>query len=210
MMDLRRGFHIGAVAVGALMVTGVAGVGIATAEEGYGDSDIDVTVEIPEISEPGVLALTVAGSSASLVEDGSTELIRQFTGTLPTVTVTDTRTADEIPAGAYWYVIGTATDFVGDAGQPDIGAEYLGWAPRLIDADPGSVGAGEEVFSAVDTAQAPDNVGLVDTELFAMASDSGAIAPEGQWTATADLKLRTPATVAPGAYASILTLSLFE
>lgn len=202
--------RVAAATLGALVLTTVAGVGIATAEENHGDENVDVTVEIPTLEEPGVLALSVAGTSAALTEAGSTELVRQFTGSLPTVTVTDTRTAGEIPDGAFWYVLGTSTDFVGTAGQPDIGAEYLGWSPRLIDADPGSVSAGDEVYSAVDTAEAPNNVGLVDEELFAMASDSGAISEEGQWTATADLSLRTPANVAPGSYAATITLSLFE
>ena len=53
-------------------------------------------------------------------------------------------------------------------------------------------------------------MGLVDQELLALAIDSGAIASEGQWTANANLFLRTPATVAPGSYSSTLTLSLFE
>jgi hypothetical protein len=34
----------------------------------------------------------------------STPTVRQFTGSLPTVTVTDTRLPDQIPAGAGWYV----------------------------------------------------------------------------------------------------------
>ncbi|WP_426998290.1 hypothetical protein [Pseudarthrobacter sp. N5] len=53
-------------------------------------------------------------------------------------------------------------------------------------------------------------VGLVDEEWLALAFDSGAIAAEGQWTATADLFLRTPVTVAPGDYTAKLTLSLLE
>ncbi|SIO11376.1 hypothetical protein SAMN05443544_3790, partial [Agromyces cerinus subsp. cerinus] len=55
-----------------------------------------------------------------------------------------------------------------------------------------------------------DNVGLVDQELLAMADDSAEIATEGSWTATADLFLRTPATVAAGDYTARMTLSLFE
>ncbi|WP_157007492.1 hypothetical protein [Agromyces laixinhei] len=210
MKKLNTAARVAAVSAGMIVLTGVAGAGIATADENHGDGVVDVTVEIPQIDEPGVLALTVAGESMSLAENGSDDLVRQFTGTLPTVTVTDTRTADEIPEGAYWYVIGSATDFAGAAGEPAIGAEHLGWAPRLLDADPGSVAAGDEVHSVVDSSQFPDNVGLVDEELFAMAFDSQDIVHEGQWTATADLKLRTPATVAPGSYASTLTLSLFE
>ncbi|WP_308797786.1 hypothetical protein [Agromyces silvae] len=202
--------RVGTAALGALVLSCVAVAGAATAEEHLGDSDVDVTVDIAEIDEPGVLALTIAGTSTTLTETGSDALIREFTGALPTVTVTDTREADEIPDGAFWYVLGTATSFIGSNGEAPIGAEYLGWAPRLIDADPGSVSAGDEVFSVVDANEAPNNVGLVDEELFAVASDSGAIAADGQWTATADLSLRTPATVAPGSYSSTLTLSLFE
>lgn len=210
MKNVTMAVRMGTATLGALVLAGVGGAGIAAAEENLGGSDVDVTVDIPAIEQPGVLALTVAAESVSLAESGSTDLVRQFTGTLPTVTVTDTRTADEVSAGAYWYVLGTATDFAGSTGQPAIGAEYLGWTPRLLAADPGSVAAGDPVYSSVDIAQAPDNVGLKDEELFAMASDSGAIATEGSWTATADLTLRVPADVAAGAYASKITLSLFE
>jgi hypothetical protein len=55
-----------------------------------------------------------------------------------------------------------------------------------------------------------DAVGLVDQELLALAIDSEAVASEGQWTANADLFLRTASTVAPGSYRSTLTVSLFE
>ncbi|NUT51110.1 MAG: hypothetical protein HOV94_27970, partial [Saccharothrix sp.] len=95
--------------------------------------DVRITVDIEEIDEPGALALSVAGDAVALAENGSTLLIRQFTGTLPTVTVTDTRTAGEVPAGAAWAVLGRATDFLGAAGQAPIGAAHLGWRPRLID-----------------------------------------------------------------------------
>lgn len=195
-----------AVVVGALLLTGLAS---AAAAEEYGSDDVDVNVDIAAIEGPGVLAMSVGGTSATLTETGSTELVRQFTGTLPTVTVTDTRSADEIPAGAGWYVLGSSTDFVGNAGQAAIGAKYLGWTPALIDGgDAGLVTEGDPVGTAVDGG--PNGVGLVDQELLALALDSGAIASEGQWTANAQLFLRTPATVAPGSYSSTLTLSLFE
>jgi len=194
------------VTAGAIVLAGVAGAAAAADD---GDQDIDVTVEIAQIDEPGVLAMSVAAGSVSLVEDGSTALVRQFTGTLPQVTVTDTRTPDEIPAGVAWTVMGSATAFTGDAGQPDIDAGHLGWTPRLVDGgDSGLVSEGDPVDTVLD--EGDDAVGLVDQELLAMAADSGAIAEEGQWTATADLALRTAATVAPGTYRSVLTLSLFE
>lgn len=208
-MNTTRLVRWAAVSVGATLLVGVAGAA-AAAEEQYGDEQVDVTVSIAEIDEPGVLAMSVAGTSTTLVENGSDAMVRQFTGTLPTVTVTDTRDPADIPAGVGWYVLGTSTSLVGSAGQPAIGAGHLGWAPRLIDGgDAGLVTEGDPVQTVLDTT-APDPFGLVDQELFAMALDSAAIAPEGQWTATADLTLRTPASVAPGTYSGTVTLSLFE
>ncbi|WP_435746310.1 hypothetical protein [Microbacterium sp. PMB16] len=197
-----------AAVAGFILLAGVAGN--AYADEEQGDDNVDVTVEIAEITEPGVLAMTVAGTSASLTETDSTATIRQFTGALPTVTITDTRTPEEIPAGAGWYVLGTATGFTGSAGQTGIGADHLGWAPRLIDGDDeGLVGAGDEVTSVLDDTGA--QVGLVDQELFAIAASSANVAEgDAQWTATADLTLKTGSDVAPGTYTALVTLSLFE
>ena len=193
-------------AVAAALLVGVAGAAIA---DEYGNDDVEVNVAISELDEPGVLAMSVAGSSATLTESGSTATVRQFTGSLPTVTVTDTRTAEEIPDGAFWYVLGSSTDFTGEVGLWGLGAGPGGWAPQLIDGgESGLVAEGDQVDTVLDAG--PNNVGLVDQELLAMAFDSEAVAPEGQWTATADLFLRTPATVAPGNYTATLTLSLFE
>lgn len=201
--------RLAAVTAGALMLVGVAGA--AVAEENYGDQEVDVNVSIAEIDEPGVLAMSVAGTSTTLVENGSTATVRQFTGTLPTVTITDTRTPDEIDPGVGWYVLGSSTDFIGTAGQPALPAGHLGWSPNLIDGgDAGLVSEGDVVNTVMDDGVLPDAVGLVDQELLALAFDSQAIASEGQWTANADLFLRTPATVEPGDYAATLTLSLFE
>ena len=112
--------------LGGILLTGVAGAAMAA---DYGDDTVDVNVEIAELNEPGVLAMTVAGTSVALTETESTDLVRQFTGTLPTVTVTDTRSAEQIPDGAGWYVLGTATDFVGDAGQPRLTRSIPSWMP---------------------------------------------------------------------------------
>ncbi|MCI9857415.1 hypothetical protein [Microbacterium proteolyticum] len=196
-----------AVALGAALLTAVAGP--AVADENHGDQDVDVNVSIAELTEPGVLAMTVAGTSTDLTENGSTELVRQFTGTLPTVTVTDTRSADEIPDGAGWYVLGSASVFTGETGQNPIGADHFGWTPRLIDGgDSGLVTEGDQVDTVLDDGD--DAVGLVDQELLALALGSGAVAEEGQWTASADLFLRTDSTVEAGDYTGRLTLSLFE
>lgn len=200
--------RVAAGAVGAVFLVGVAGA--AFADDDYGTDDVDVNVTITEADEPGVLAMTVAGDATTLTESGSTATIRQFTGTLPTVTVTDTRVfPDRIDAGAFWYVLGSSSDFVGDAAQPDITADHLGWAPALAaGTDPGEVAAGDQVDTVLDSG--PDAVGLVDQELLAIASSSRDINPTGSWSVNAALFLKTPITVEPGAYTSTLTLSLFE
>lgn len=192
---------------GGLLLLGVAGTAMA-AETEIDNNDVDVNVEIAPLTTPGSLSMSVAGTSTALTENGSTSVIRQFTGTLPTVTVTDTRDPADIPAGAGWYVLGTASDFVSTDGDV-IGAENFGWAPNLIDGgDSGLVAEGDVVDTAIDGG--PDGVGLVDQELLAITNDSAAIAEEGSWTANADLFLRTEPTVDAGDYSSTLTLSLFE
>lgn len=193
---------------GGALLLGVAGTAMA-AEIEVGNDDVDVTVDIAPLTGTGALSMSVAGSSTALTENGSTGVIRQFTGTLPTVTVTDTRDAADIPEGAGWYVLGTSTDFVSADGTGTIGAENLGWAPNLIDGgDSGLVAEGDVVETAIDGG--PDGVGLVDQELLAITNDSAAIAEEGAWTANAELFLRTEPTVDAGQYSSTLTLSLFE
>ncbi|MFD4421092.1 hypothetical protein ACFWN7_06275 [Agromyces sp. NPDC058484] len=210
--------RVTAAAFGALMLT-AAGAAAANAADpvGHGNDAVDVNVAISELTEPGVLAMSVAGDAVSLTEGTSADpLLREFTGTLPTVTVTDTRTAEEIPDGAAWYVLGSASQFTDDAGQAPISAGHLGWKPALIDGgDSGLVAEGGEVVTVVDDPTTPptappNNVGLVDQELLAMAFDSEDVASEGSWTANANLFLRTPSTTAAGNYTSTLTLSLFE
>jgi hypothetical protein len=185
---------------GGVLLLGVAGTAMA-AEVEVGNDDVDVNVDIAPMAGTGALSMSVAGSSTTLTENGSTSVIRQFTGTLPTVTVTDTRDPADIPEGAGWYVLGTSTDFVSADGASTIGAENFGWAPKLI-------AEGDVVDTAIDGG--PDGVGLVDQELLAITNGSAAVAEEGSWTANADLFLRTEPTVDAGQYSSTLTLSLFE
>jgi hypothetical protein len=198
--------RVSVAAFGGVMLAGVAGAAFAQEQVGTG-SDVDVNVTI-EDTEPGVLAMSVAGTTTTLAENGSTETVRQFTGELPTVTVTDTRTAEEIPDGAFWWVEGTASSFVGDAGQEPIGAENLGWSPSLLDDGSGAVAVGPDVAPALDTEEAPNNVGLQGRELLAMALTSEEAI--GSWEANALLTLQVPADVEPGSYTSNITLSLFE
>lgn len=190
--------------VGALMLVGVAGAAFADTED-----EVDVTVDIAPIVEPGALAMSVAPGGVTLEEHGTTPEWRQFTGELPTVTVTDTRTEGEVPDGAFWYVVGSSTEFVGDAGQPAISAGNLGWTPKLLaGGESGLVAEGDSVETVLD--DGPDAVGLVDQEFLVSTADSEAVREEGSWSASADLFLRTPVAVAPGNYRAVITLSLFE
>ncbi|GAA0979990.1 hypothetical protein GCM10009555_045740 [Acrocarpospora macrocephala] len=202
--------HKWLLAAAAALTASVALQAPAMADPGDSTS-VEVTVDIEEIKEPGVLALSIAADSVALAEGDSTLETREFLGTLPTVTVTDTRTMEEVPAGSAWAVLGNATDFAGNSGQAPISAGHLGWKPHLIDGgETGLVAEGEEVVTVLDEPTQPgNNVGLVDQELLVSTFDSGSVAG-GAFTVNADLFLRTPADVAAGSYASTLTLSLFE
>ena len=185
---------------------GVGSAAFAAYPDAEDSSGVDVKVDIAQVQN-GALSLTVANTETTLTESGSTAEYRQFTGALPNVTVTDTRT--EVPEGVYWYVTGQAGTFVGASGQPAITADHLGWSPALVTTGNGEVAAGDEVGTVLDPA--PNNVGLTGEELLALSLDSAtSTAASGQWTANADLLLKTPVDVAPGSYTSLLTLSLFE
>ena len=192
--------------LGGLMLVGVGSAAFAAYPDAEDSSGVDVKVDIAQVQN-GALSLTVANTETTLTESGSTAEYRQFTGALPDVTVTDTRT--DVPEGVYWYVTGQAGSFVGASGQPAITADHLGWSPALVTTGNGEVAAGDEVGTVLDPA--PNNVGLTGEELLALSLDSAtSTAASGQWTANADLLLKTPVDVAPGNYTSLLTLSLFE
>lgn len=192
--------------LGGLMLVGVGSAAFADYPDAEDSSGVDVKVDIAQVQN-GALSLTVANTETTLTESGSTAEYRQFTGALPDVTVTDTRT--DVPEGVYWYVTGQAGSFVGASGQPAITADHLGWSPALVTTGNGEVAAGDEVGTVLDPA--PNNVGLTGEELLALSLDSAtSTAASGQWTANADLLLKTPVDVAPGNYTSLLTLSLFE
>lgn len=201
MKSIRSGLgaRVGVAALGVGILT-VVGSGVALAAP-VGEDTIDVSVEIAPAEVPGALALTVAGEAAPLTEGPQAGTDRVFTGTLPTVTVTDTREDADVPVDQRWYVLGSISDFVGDAEQPDISAEdSFGWYPALLTGDPGEISEGP----AVD----PGTGGFKDPEFLAEAYDSET-APDSV-TANAQLRLQTPATVAAGRYSATLTLSLFE
>jgi len=177
----------------------------AMADDEHGTQSVGVDVEIEPRTVPGVLAMTVESSSTTLAEGESTDLERVFRGTLPKVTVTDTRAAEDIPDGAFWYVMGTASDFHDEHGGNAIGASHLGWSPQLV------AGEGEgEPFVEVGGDVAPSRPGLADQELLYLAESADANAAGGTFSAVANLELAVPADVAAGSYSSTITLSLFE
>ncbi|MFF5085051.1 hypothetical protein ACFY36_49105 [Actinoplanes sp. NPDC000266] len=173
--------------------------------------DVDLSVTIEKNTTPGELTMTVAANNGvTLAENGSDASARQFTGTLPTVTVTDTRDPADIPAGSFWAVVGQAGQFTptGSTGTA-FGPQYLGWAPHLLTgSQTGAVAAGEPVSSVVGDGTGAPTVGLQGQEL--LVSTANAADETGSWQVNADLALRTPTTVAAGQYKSTLTLSLFD
>lgn len=194
-----------AIAFGAALLVSAGSAALAAETEQGESQGVDVEVQIDPIEGQGALAMTVAASSTSLEENGSTDLERVFTGTLPTVTVTDTRAADEVPADAAWYVVGTASDFYDDVNDQTIAASHLGWSPQLV------AGEGEgEAYVEVGGDVTPSDPGLVDQELLYLAESSEANAGGGVFSATANLDLVVPADVPAGTYSSTITLSLFE
>ena len=175
------------------------------ADEEHDAEGVDVQVEIAPLAGPGALAMTIDGDSTTLVEGESTELERVFNGTLPKVTVTDTRAAEDVPADAAWYVVGTASNFHDEERVSTIQASNLGWSPQLV------AGEGEgEAFVEVGGDVAPSRPGVIDQDLLFLADSAEANAGGGVFSATADLDLVVPAAVPAGTYSSTITLSLFE
>lgn len=194
----------------ALLVCG--GSAIAATVEPGGSSDVGIDVDIARVTTPGALIMTVAPGRATLQEDGSTDTVRRFTGSLPQVTVTDTRNAAQLATSSGWYVLGSASAFTG-AGAATIGADHLGWSPKLVTGDADTVSIGGDVGTALDEStgdEAATDRGLVDKELLALGDPQSL--PDGgvTSTATADLTLKVESTVPAGAYSSVITLSLFE
>ncbi|PPG16079.1 hypothetical protein C5C74_12380 [Rathayibacter sp. AY1E8] len=151
---------------------------------------VDVDVDITPPAQPGSLSLSVAADAVDLAESGSTALQRRFTGGLPTVTVTDSR----VGAQNDWYVLASASALTGPSAS--IGADHLGWTPRLITGT-GAV-AGDPVASSLE-----GGAGLQDALLL------GAAGGAGTWSADAELRLLAEPDVEAGSYRSTITLSLF-
>jgi enterochelin esterase-like enzyme len=159
---------------------------------------IPVEAVIPE-GEDGVLALTVAdfGDAVALSEPENVGDRLRFTGALPQVTVTDSRTSEQAGPGG-WAVSGQADAFT-SAGQT-VQADHLGWTPEVLTPRPGLT-AGAAVATALG-----GGAGL------AMPSQLASADAEGRWGSAAlaaGLLLEVPVDTQPGTYTGMLTLSLF-
>jgi hypothetical protein len=203
-MKRKRLWRIAVAGFGTALLCGTAGAALADQTQVGEGSDVKAFFEI---DGEGALVMSVAADEVELTEvDSDDPDHRLFEGTLPDVTVSDTR--DWIDPGVGWTVWATATDFTGP-GSVTIPASQLGWVPKIDeDTDEADVTAGPPIFTTLDD---PADVGLgEERELLMWAYDgSGVIAP-GSWTANARLFLRTDLVLPPGEYASQLTLSLFE
>ena len=161
-------------------------------------SGIPIEAVIPE-GENGVLALTVAdfgdGVSLSAPENVGDRL--RLTGALPEVTVSDSRTVRQAGLGG-WAVTGHADDFT-SAGQA-IGADHLGWTPKVLTPRPGLV-AGSVVPTSLD-----GGPGLETPAELASANAQGRF---GTATLGADLRLEVPVDTQPGTYSGKILVSLF-
>ncbi len=151
---------------------------------------VNITVAIPS----GVGSLTLTGVAAS-VNLGTAALnggVLTASGTLPTVTVTDTRQL----GSAAWSLTGITTDFT--AGSKTLDGKYLGWTPSTVDSatNAGTIGAAVVAGAAN---------GLKTAAILASGS------PVDQKTTTkvgATLNLAAPANTPAGAYSATLTLTL--
>src|SRR5690625_2022019 len=131
-------------AVGALLLTGVAGAAIA---DEVGSNEVDVSVDIEALPPVGALTMSVAADSTTLTEvDSEDPEVRRFDGTLPTVTVSDDR--EDVPEGVFWYVVGQSSAFTAE-GAPEIGPEHLRWRPELLTENNAEVAPGDQVATVL-------------------------------------------------------------
>lgn len=161
-----------------------------------GSVDVTATVPRPEQTD-GVLALSVADPGLALGEPANAGDRLRFAGTLPTVTVTDSR-SDAQAGGGGWTVSGRGKDLV--AGSTTLTAENLGWTPALL-GDRACVTAGSPVATRL-----AGGTGLASPATLATATSHGRT---GSTEITAGVLLEVPVDAPAGSYAGAITLTLF-
>ncbi len=168
--------------------------GVATVVISSNQGTTNITVTIAPNSGGGSLTLTGVANSVDLGTAVLTGGSLVATGTLPAVTVTDTRQLDA-PA---WSLTGITTDFA--SGAKVLDGKYLGWAPFTNDAstNAGTIGA------AVAPAPGTSN-GIKSAATLA----SGSVVNGKSTTKVgAQLNLAAPSNTPSGAYSATLTLTL--
>lgn len=207
MKHLRTYRGISAATVAAICCVAAAlpasGRALASDTDGGQGVGVSVTIDSREI-EPGTLAMSYATDPVELVGAvGASERL-EYTGTLPVVSVIDTRSPEEVPAGASWAVLVSVSDF--ESSADSFAGSHLGWAPYVVGdgGHPGLVLAGPEVASELD-----GGPGLQDQELLTWSTDARETVA-GTYSVGATLRLAVPEDTEPGRYTGHLTLSLFE
>jgi hypothetical protein len=180
-----------------------------------------VPLDVPE-----ALFLTVAANELTFSETQATAdpAYRQFEVQL-NLTVTESRSQAQIDGlyaglsadsnGLVWYVTGAASAFADVSDQapanPDIPASRLGWRPGTVEgpAVTGALVTGDKVGTVIDSP--PNNSGLTSQAvLLSYRGSSPTDHSNGSWDLGSTLLLKADSTVPEGAYASTLTLTLFE
>lgn len=148
---------------------------------------------------PGSLSMTVAdhGAGVALSQTAALGDRTRFEASLPSVTVTDSRTSVQVPAGG-WTASGQATSF--RSGANVFTADHLGWTPSTPTARDGLT-----VGGVVGTSLS-GGTGLEGPTTLASASGDGR---RGETQLDAALRLELPSTAAAGTYRGDLTVSLF-
>ena len=167
-------------------------------EPAEGDIPVEAEVEgLPDEGgdpeEPGSLVLSVSDGTATLGNQRNAGDRLRMTGTMPAVTVTDTR-----HEANGWAVAGQSSDLT--AGDGTVSADHLGWVPNVADESqnpiPGSAIAG--TMAGGEGLSLPQTLGEANTDNRV-----------GSTELAADLNLEVPVDTEAGTYDGALSVSLF-
>lgn len=162
--------------------------------------EIPLTATVPQAGEvEGSLTMSVADFGEGVTLGGGANIgdRLRFTGVLPAVSVTDSRSNAQVGQGG-WTVSGQAADL--STGSQILRAQHLGWTPGLLTTKPG-VTPGSEVKAALG-----GGAGLGTPATLATATSEGRL---GTTELTADLSLEVPVDTRAGDYTGNLTVTLF-
>ncbi|WP_069387675.1 alkaline phosphatase [Cellulosimicrobium cellulans] len=169
-------------------------------EDGPAENGIPLRASVPQAGEEqGSLTMTVADAGEGVALEGGANVgdRLRFNGTLPTVSVSDSRSNAQAGQGG-WAVAGQAGDLV--SGESVLRADRLGWTPGVLTDKPG-VTPGAPVATSLAGGE-----GLATPATLATATSEGRL---GTTELTADLALEVPVDTRAGEYEGSLTVSLF-